>query len=240
MIALSRRARRARNLSNGIVLYDGPSMLDGEPIVVIATGIRRASRNTKTGPMIQIWILRSDVHPNLARRNGADYSICGTCPFRDGRCYVDIRQAPAQIWKSYRAGRYPMGSAAMLAGLRIRIGAYGDPAAAPIALWRSIVDVASAHTGYTHSWRRRPALRGLVMASCETQADAAYARSLGWGVFRVLAPSESKCRAEATCLAVKAGKTCHDCTLCDGRALTVVIPAHGGKATMRKWQAIEV
>jgi hypothetical protein len=228
------------NRPNGIVLYDGPSMLDGQPIVVIATGLRDRSLNVKTGAMIQTWIIRSDVHPLEARRTGADYSICGTCPFRDGRCYVQIGQAPAAIYHAYHRGLYPRGTAADLAGRAVRFGAYGDPAAAPVALWRSIASVASSRTGYTHSWKRRPALRGLVMASCESPEDAARARSLGWGVFRVLSPSEQKSRGEATCLAVAAGKQCADCTLCDGRALSVVIPAHGGLATMSKWRALEV
>ena len=34
---------------NGIILWEGPSLIDGAPIVVIATGIKRASRNAKTG-----------------------------------------------------------------------------------------------------------------------------------------------------------------------------------------------
>ena len=39
--------------ANGVILYEGPSMLDGAPIVVIATGIRTGSTNVKTGAMIQ-------------------------------------------------------------------------------------------------------------------------------------------------------------------------------------------
>lgn len=39
-----------------MVIYQGPSMLmEGREIVCIATGFERASRNIKTGPMIQTW-----------------------------------------------------------------------------------------------------------------------------------------------------------------------------------------
>jgi hypothetical protein len=43
-----------------IVLYRGPSLLDGSPIVAIAT---IGSTNVKTGPMVQTWILRADMNP---------------------------------------------------------------------------------------------------------------------------------------------------------------------------------
>ena len=45
------------------VLYEGPSLLDGEPIVAILTGLRSSSGNRKTGAMLQTWILRADVSP---------------------------------------------------------------------------------------------------------------------------------------------------------------------------------
>jgi hypothetical protein len=57
-------------------------MIDGEPIVVIATGFKRSSANPKTGDMLQTWILRRDVAPFAAIHNGADASICGDCPLR--------------------------------------------------------------------------------------------------------------------------------------------------------------
>lgn len=52
---------------SGIILYRGPSMLDGSPIVCIATGIEgKASRNGKAGEMVQTWILREDIAPHEA------------------------------------------------------------------------------------------------------------------------------------------------------------------------------
>ena len=46
--------------AKGFILYEGASMLDGAPIVVIAT---MKTSNRKTGDMVQTWILRSDVNP---------------------------------------------------------------------------------------------------------------------------------------------------------------------------------
>lgn len=43
----------------GCVFYRGPSLLTGDPIVGIATGLEGGSMNAKTGPMVQAWIIRS-------------------------------------------------------------------------------------------------------------------------------------------------------------------------------------
>jgi len=69
-----------RNNPNGRVLYEGPSMLDGAPIVVIATGFAERSGNAKTGSMIQTWILRADVPPHHAFSSEDGASVCGDCP----------------------------------------------------------------------------------------------------------------------------------------------------------------
>ena len=93
-------------MSNGLVIYRGPSILDGSPIVVIATGLGSGSSNRKTGALVQTWILREDVSPIKAIQNGSDVSICGACPHRgrieDGRnvgrsCYVNVGQAPLNV-----------------------------------------------------------------------------------------------------------------------------------------------
>jgi hypothetical protein len=61
------------------IIYKGPSLLDGAPIVAIAT---YSNRNTKTGKVVQTYILRSDINPREASKTGADFSICGNCPMR--------------------------------------------------------------------------------------------------------------------------------------------------------------
>lgn len=71
-----------RFLSNGAILYEGPSVLDGAPIVAVLTGLKDKSKNPKTGPMLQVWIMRSDIAPHLAQQSGQDDSVCGDCPLR--------------------------------------------------------------------------------------------------------------------------------------------------------------
>jgi len=61
------------------IIYNGPSLLDGQPIVVIAT---YSNRNRKTGHVVQTYILLRDINPLEASKTGADYSICGDCIMR--------------------------------------------------------------------------------------------------------------------------------------------------------------
>ena len=65
-------------MKNGII-YNGPSLLDGKPIVAIAT---YSDRNSKTGKVLQTYIIRSDISPLNASKSGEDFSICGDCKFR--------------------------------------------------------------------------------------------------------------------------------------------------------------
>ena len=72
---------RAESMQN-LIIYDGPSAIDGAPIVAILTGIANVSSNTGTGDMLQVYIIRSDMMPEAARHTGADAAICGACPMR--------------------------------------------------------------------------------------------------------------------------------------------------------------
>lgn len=212
-----------------MILYEGPSLLDGAPIVVIATGLERPSNNRKTGDMIQTWILRADIAPVAALKTGADASICGDCPLRDGRCYVNVGHAPQAIWKAYKRGNYSRATDLKTVGRgrKVRIGAYGDPAAVPVKVWRSLVAGAVSWTGYTHQWKRRPSLKGLVMASTETPDDTLKAWARGWRTFRV---GVDPMPGEITCPSETIGTACADCALCKGTALqakSILITPHG-------------
>ena len=232
---------------NGAVIYRGPSAIDGCPIVVILTGIRGSSTNPKTGRMVQSWILRDEMHPVEALKTGADRSICGNCPHRpdaDGKrgCYVNP-MGPSSVWRAYRAGRYaaadPHTAAEWILGRRVRFGSYGDPAAAPVGIWRILADAADGHTGYSHQWRTAdPQFRHLCMASVESTTEAADAHRAGWRTFRVRSASDDPVRGlEIDCPASdESGKltTCERCGLCSGsmsgrsnRIPSVSIVAHG-------------
>ena len=102
---------------NGVILWEGASLIDGAPIVVIATGTRKASGNVKTGAMIQTFIIRSDIAPHIALRTGDDRSVCGDCPKRpltfkarsagDKPCYVDVAKSVRSVYACYTRGNYP-------------------------------------------------------------------------------------------------------------------------------------
>ena len=63
----------------GAIFYRGPSLLTGDPIVGVVTGLEGGSHNPKTGPMAQAWILREDLAPNDAVHENLDDAIgCGT------------------------------------------------------------------------------------------------------------------------------------------------------------------
>jgi len=67
---------------NGVVVWRGASEIDGAPIVMIVTGLTSKSQNSKTGAMMQTWILREDMDPMEAMRQNVDVSICGACLLR--------------------------------------------------------------------------------------------------------------------------------------------------------------
>ena len=221
---------------NGIILWEGPSLIDGAPIVVIATGIKRSSRNAKTGAMVQTFIIRSDVNPAVALATGDDRSVCGDCPKRpstfqprsqgDKPCYVDVGKSVRSVFACYKRGNYPRvtpaQAAKLLAGRELRLGAYGNPSAAPFAMWAKVSSLTAGRTGYIHNWRsadkRWPTL---VMASCETGAEYLEARKLGYRVFRARLASEPLQPREINCPASKeAGMktTCHKCLACGGHS----------------------
>ena len=244
-------------MTTSAIIYRGPSMLDGKPIVVVATGLGKASRNAKTGGIVQTWILRDDVSPVDAVQTGDDVSICGDCPHRgeivEGRnvgrsCYVTVFQAPLVVWKAAHRGLYPeagLGDLAQLGeGQTIRLGAYGDPAAVPFAVWAQLLSRSAGHTGYTHQWRTHPALRAYCMASCDTGADYLEAKAAGWRTFRVRAAGEGLNTREIACPASKemgVKTSCALCKACGGATakakVDIAIIAHGAASKVNAYAA---
>lgn len=244
---------------NGLILWEGPSALDGAPVVVIAVGLQARSRNAKTGGMLQTYILRSDVDPVAAVRGGDDASICGDYPHRgdgfQGRtCYVNVGKGALVVWRAYRRGSY--GRSGLRGcptteqagrGRMVRLGTYGDPAAAPAAVWQALVAEAAGWTGYTHQWRRPEAagLRALCMASADTADDAREAHAAGWRTFRVTRTADAEpVGRETVCPASEeAGRklTCETCGACsgaNGRRGSIRIAAHGALASEQNLDAL--
>lgn len=192
-------------------------------IVAIAT---RNSKNRKTGPSIQIWILDSEMHPHESRQSGHDAEKqCKGCPFASyNGCYVATHTLTA-IWKAYQNGRYQwlykQDYDKFFQGKYVRFGAYGNPSMLPIDLIERIANLAHKHTGYFHDWHSMPSQRAqdygrFLMASVDSDWDAIYAAQLGLRYFRTI-PTESEAPEEGLeCPATTKGLTCAQCGLCDG------------------------
>lgn len=231
----------------GFIAYEGPSEIDGAPIVVIVNKIDSDSENEKTGALVQTFIIRSDVSPVDALKTGDDESICGDCVHRpllaaetgEAPCYVNVGRSVLSVFNAYKRGRYtkadPATIARALAGKIVRLGTYGDPFAAPVRMWAQITRYAAGRRGYTHQWQNprfdAAAWAPLVMASADNIDQAARANLMGMRVFRVSVgvdrqPGETICPASA-----EGGKksTCAKCTLCAGtsiQARDIVIADH--------------
>lgn len=228
----------------GFVFYDGPSVLDGAPIVGIAV---LESSNVKTGNMVQTYILRADLSPIEALQTGDDASICGEClhrPANNGTCYVEVGKSVQNVFYAFTRGAYtlisPSDGSQFLAGRVVRLGTYGDPAAIPAHIWRALISQSAGHTGYSHQWRAKSAqsLRDLVMASADCAADRDVARTMGWRTFRIRLKTEALGERELICPASdEAGfkRQCITCLACDGAArgrnkASIAIIIHGAKA----------
>lgn len=231
----------------GYIAYEGKSKIDGRPIVIIINKINTASDNAKTGELVQSFIIRADVDPVTAQTNGQDVSICGQCEHRpslaresgEAPCYVNTGRSVLQVYNAYKRGRYtkaaPETIARALTGKSLRLGTYGDPAAAPVKLWQQLTKYTAGHVGYSHQWQNPrfdfDQWRGLVMASADSADDAALANLHGLRVFRVTT-ADDKQAGEISCPASAEGgrrTTCADCMLCAGTskaARDIVIRDH--------------
>jgi hypothetical protein len=222
------------------IIYKGPSLLDGEPIVVVAT---YSNRNTKTGRVVQTYILCEDINPLEASKTGADYSICGDCVMRGTpttdperkqakgrRCYVNLGQGVLIVWRAYKRGVYQPGAARdMGRGRFVRVGTYGDPGAVPSHVWDELLSEASTWTAYSHQSGWRP---DIAMQSADNYAQAWAHWRAGRRTFRVVTGLDQIDSAhEALCPASKeAGRRvqCTACKLCKGgtAAKSIAIVEH--------------
>lgn len=245
----------------GYIAYEGPSVIDGAPIVVIINKIDAASGNSKTGELVQSFIIRADVGPTDALKIGEDVSICGTCPHRpilakqtgDAPCYVNVGRSVRSVFDAYKRGRYARADlatiAAALAGKRLRLGTYGDPAAAPAHIWHALAQHTSGHVGYTHQWQAQgfdvASWAPLVRASCDSHAETLQARALGMRSFRVSIGVDKR-QGEASCPASKEARqktTCAKCMLCGGTskaARDIVIADHAAGAAKRAARIVNI
>ena len=226
------------------IIYNGPSLLDGTPIVVIAT---LSNRNRKTGNVVQTYILCRDINPLEASKTGADVAICGDCIMRGevttdpnrkqakGRkCYVNLGQGVLIVWRAFQRGVYPDATNRtdrVGLGIRrfVRVGTYGDPAAVPPHVWDELLSESDEWTAYSHQSGWRP---DIAMQSADTYEQAQQHWVNGHRTFRVVSDvSDIDHTFEAMCPASKeAGHRvqCTACKLCAGykQAKSIAIVEH--------------
>lgn len=244
-MSITKLTKKERNQSR--IIWEGASLLTGEPIAVIATC---DSKNPKTADMVQTYIIPvGDETPNDATKSGGDAAVCGDCPHRPtagNSCYVTVFFAPNSCYRAYKRGSYTREwDADTYAGRLVRLGSYGDPAAVPFEVWERLTRNAAGVTGYTHQWAScDPRLAQLCMASCDSPADYAAATADGWRTFRVRLAHEELNKGEVVCPAsAEAGHklTCEQCGSCDGnrkaRRGSIAIIAHGAPSKVVRFEA---
>ncbi len=240
------RAGGRRSSFPGTILYEGPSMLTGDPIVVIMSF---ESGNRKTDDIPQVWIIRSDMHPSDARRTGMDRAICGGCELGQNLgCYVPL-DVVSSVWRAYGNGSYTPWEDhgerlfRKQAPRTVRIGAYGDPVAVPMSVWRRLKQAMKRTDrllSYTHQWRLPQAdeYKSFCMASVDSPAEGRLARSMGWRTFRITLPGKlDLAREQIGCpYANNQEITCKRCRLCAGtdvKAKSIAAEAHGHATALR-------
>lgn len=238
-------------MSNGVLVYKGPGFLTdstGRPvhgdIKVIVTGTSRGSGNSKTGHMLQTWIIPDKGFPRVGSLPAR--IVCGDCAIEKA-CYVNRAVLSAVARTEYPPLQPDLLYKVSGSKTPIRLGAFGNPSAMPIEVARRLIRN-RAWTSYEAMWRTcDPAWQHISMASTQTIEDTETALSMGWRCFLtvpenqvdvVLAHFESR---GVQCLAQTKGIQCRSCRLCDGtlhrsRPLVVVNVVHG---TVGKRKAYE-
>lgn len=238
----------------GFKLWEGASLLTGEPIVVIVT---MNGNNPKTDndfkSMVQTWIMLRDTPPHEAVKSGNDEGVCGNCiqrPSVGGACYVKTFQAPLSIWRAYKRGNYNnVINLESLRGAELRLGSYGDPSAVPYEVWENLIDKVQPRlmTGYTHQMSHKAfdkRMAEVCMISADTPKVALKAHAQGFRTFRMTTDTEQLLPNEIICPNDTDGVKCIDCGLCDGAGdkPNIAILAHGALAKRynEKYEKINV
>jgi hypothetical protein len=247
---------------SGYIMFQGRSAISDQSVVAIAT---MHSQNDKTGNMVQLWILPSDLSPLAALKSNNNKGACGSCKLQgwfDGKkmqnrvCYVNVGQAPEGIFKAFKRGKYPNYNpkihAKKIKGRKIRLGAYGDPAALPCELLEHLVGLSAGHTGYSHQLfdiakTDRPLadrLAKMLMVSCDDNAQHNTATAYGWRTFTVKTPDGTTPADSIQCPFYSHNVQCEDCLLCSGsakgaRSIYVIAHAKTG-LNLPKVQAITI
>ncbi len=229
-----------------LVLYKGISLLDNEtPIMVVMSCFDKDSANTKTGSTIQLYILPVHESPKDTYFSGSR-AVCGDCKYNGNNgCYVRWSHLKS-LWNSARNQPViPMKHAKeFVKGLRVRVGAAGDPAAVPFSFWNTLLSSCENHTGYTHQWNKDEfsSLSSLFVASTDSKEETKEANKRGWSTFEVI-DNEEPSENSILCLATDETKSkdglpfsCASCMLCNGKGKekNIYVQLHGATNTVAK------
>ena len=159
---------------------------------------------------------------------------------------MNIGQAPNQVYKSFKRGIYPVFDYAKhsqyITGRKIRLGAYGDPAAIPFNIVERFAKLGIGHTGYTHQANHKgfdDRYFSLLMASADTPKQSLALQSRGAKTFRVALADDSLFEHESECYADSEGIQCADCLQCNGQQGNIAIQVHGSRKSNFKSSLID-
>ena len=189
---------------------------------LIITGLRSYSQNTKTGNMLQSYILDKGKAFSEPKVFG---SKCSECPVVN-ECYVSrdkltVRRSLKRLIDG-EATSYQFTTLEqvlpLLKGRSFRFGTYGDPSAIPLEMIREFASVVSSWTGYTHFWREiSQDYSEFFMASVEDLTGEMLAQAMNWRTFRMIRKGESNDSINSIlCPNTSRGITCEQCKLCKG------------------------
>lgn len=220
--------------NNSLKIWAGESPFDHNAIFASMTGINGLNLNPKIGRMTQVWILSQDSPPYEMIKRG-DYAVCGNCELsphlkRKEQCYIARRafQAPSAVWKSQVEKTISLQDAIQHLvenPVKIRFGAYGDPAMIPQSVFESLLSPlrkkfkTKTHTAYTHQHAYRFArwMKRYAMASCSDIKTARKLWRAGWRTFRIIDSLDGLVPKEILCPNVSRDINCDACCLCNGK-----------------------
>ena len=238
-------------MPNGYVLYDGPSLINGERIIYIV--LVSNSKNSKTGAMDFQTIVITEHNPLYASKHGLDEANCGNCKHRgtptddpnrkqakDRTCYVKLFHTPLIVWKQWKKGAYPYVQghdkiASIGRDKKGRDGTYGDGGAVPSYVRESLFSESIGSNSYCHQYDNPNSSfnPNHDMVSADDLSIAQKHWDLGHRTFRVIQKTDELIKGtEILCPASKEmGRRvqCSSCMLCGGnkiKAKSIAIVQH--------------
>jgi hypothetical protein len=212
------------------LLYDGPSLFNNAPILVLLS----TNKGTSKTRMDTAYILPRDINPIDAARlsidpiGRADESVCGGCGRRPGveldpdkRCFVTTLRGPHPTWVAHqRNGSGAFDRLPIHPHEGARIGGWGDPSAVPTPVWWQLEDHYSFLLGYTQAWEDGLTVYSRwCMASVMSPEALHRAQDMGWRTFRSREATAPILPGEFSCPASREENhrlTCDHCKACDG------------------------